>query len=182
MCANRLEDTFERRSTPNGAHVSPLPHRCALGTVQNELIRRSLSRTASRLSIRRATRSRARSVAPAATSTPPSMDCSGIWSRTALAATLWTTDCSRTSRTLSPTSGTAAIPTCPPSAGRARRNTSGGRRTTTICTLRIWCSTFAACLRGPIAGACRATSSRRHRSAASNSSSARRTSSASRFH
>ena len=96
--------------------------------------RRRLARCAgaSRRFIPHTIPSRGRSVAPVAISIPPSMGCSGIWSRTVSAATSWTTSCSRTSRTSRLTSGTAEIQTSPPSAARARKSTSGDRRTTTI--------------------------------------------------
>ena len=68
---------------------------------------------ASRLSIPRATRSRARSAAPTATSIPPSTALRGISNPTASVATSSITP-SKTSTERSPTSGTAAIRTCPP--------------------------------------------------------------------
>ena len=123
--ANRLDDTISVIDTRT------------LRVASNHRARRTKGRlarcaAASRRFIPRTIPSRGRSVAPVAISIPPSMGCSGIWSRTVLAATSWTTSCSRTSRTPRLTSGTAAIQTSPPSAARARKSTSGARRTTTI--------------------------------------------------
>jgi hypothetical protein len=61
----------------------------------------------------------------------------GTWNRMALAATLWTTNCLKASRTPSHTSGPEPIPTFPPSADRGLKNTSGARRTTIIDAYRF---------------------------------------------
>ncbi len=76
-------------------------------------------------------RFKASSAAPTAISTPPSTDCSGISSPTASAKTSSTIARSKTSPAPSPSSGTAAIRTCRPSAVRAPRSFSFARKAST---------------------------------------------------
>jgi YVTN family beta-propeller protein len=107
---------------------------------------------ANRYFIPRVSLSGGRSVVPTATSIPHSTASNGIWSRTDLAATPWTTRYLRASRIRNRINGREPIQTFPPSADLGPRNTSGALRTTIIQRLPTWPSTFAVWLRAQIAG------------------------------
>ena len=95
------------------AHQSRGFDHCA-GRAQDGLRRCA---TASRRSIPRATRSRGRSAAPIATSIPPSTASPGIWSRTASAATSWTTAASKIVKDTEPYKWNGGNPNMPTECG-----------------------------------------------------------------
>ncbi len=126
--ANRLDDTISVIDTHRRS-VSSQPSRWR---GQRPSARCA---AASRHSIRPATRSRGRSVAPVATSTPPSTGLNWDLEPDGFGRDIVDNRLLEDLKEQSRTNGTAEIQTFPPSADRARKSTSGARRTYDDLTL-----------------------------------------------